>query len=127
MIKPEAPPCSRLSFSGYWRRGASLSLPSRPKLLRIYRRRQRLPNIANIGNFALVQNPVIPLDKGDWELCRKDYDDLRCRVLSANHSFYEEVTGCYVRALVLDFFDFHKNSTMNAQPQEPLIHYYADF
>lgn len=68
-------------------------------------------NYGIIGNFALVQNPVIPLDKKEWELCRKDYDDLRYRVLSANHSFYEEVTGCYVRALVLDFFDFHKKST----------------
>lgn len=65
-------------------------------------------NYGIIGNFALVQNPVIPLDKEDWELCRKDYDDLRRRVLSDNHSFYEEVAGCYVRALVLDFFDFHK-------------------
>lgn len=84
-------------------------------------------NYGIIGNFALVQNPVIPLNKEDWELCRKDYDDLRCRVLSAKHSFYEEVTGCYVRPLYLIFLISIRNSTMNTPPQEPLIHYYADF
>lgn len=66
-------------------------------------------NYGIIGNFALVQNPVIHLNNEEWTICVEDFNNIRKRT-SSGHSFKEEITGCYVRAMVLDFFDFHKRN-----------------
>lgn len=66
-------------------------------------------NYGIIGNFALVQNPVMHLDDESWALCVEDFNNIRKRIRSG-HSFQEEIIGCYVRAMVLDFFDFHKRN-----------------
>lgn len=66
-------------------------------------------NYGIIGNFALVQNPVMRLTQQEWKLCATDFRNIRQR-LETEHSFQEEVIGCYVRAMMLDFFDFHQRN-----------------
>jgi len=47
-------------------------------------------NYGIIGNFALVQNPVMHLDDESWALCVEDFNNIRKRIRSG-HSFQEEI------------------------------------
>ena len=61
------------------------------------------------GQLALFLNPVMQLTEQQYEVCRKDYDNIIFRLSQTDHHFYNELLMNAVQTMILDFFDFHSH------------------
>lgn len=59
------------------------------------------------GSMSLYIDPVIHLNPEQFELCLRDYENLRSRISNKNHLFRRESVINAMQAAILDFFDFH--------------------
>lgn len=61
------------------------------------------------GQLALFLNPVMRLTEAQYEVCRKDYDNIIFRLSQTDHHFRNELLMNAVQTMILDFFDFHSH------------------
>ncbi len=47
------------------------------------------------------------LTPSQFELCKRNFDDLQIRMLQTGHKFYNDLMVNKVQAMIIDFFDFH--------------------
>lgn len=59
------------------------------------------------GQLSLFMNPVMHLDEEQFELCRKNFENIRFRLSQVEHHFRNELLMNAVQTMILDFFDFH--------------------
>lgn len=59
------------------------------------------------GQLALFLNPVMKLSECQFELCKKDFSDVKYRINNRCFVFYDEGVRCAVQTMILDFFNFH--------------------
>ena len=64
-----------------------------------------LSNYGMKGQLALFLDPVMKLDAGQLELCRKDFE----RLAQTDHHFRRDLLIASVQLLIIDFFDFHSH------------------
>lgn len=68
-----------------------------------------LSNYGMKGRLALFLNPIMKLDAGQWELCRKDFEMVEARLAQTDHHFRRDLLIASVQLLIIDFFDFHSH------------------
>ena len=61
------------------------------------------------GQLALFLNPVMHLNAEQFDICRKDFDNIVFRLSQADHHFRTELLMNAVQTMILDFFDFHSH------------------
>lgn len=61
------------------------------------------------GQLALFLNPVMHLSAEQYDICRKDFDNIAFRMKQTAHNFYDELLMNAVQTMILDFFDFHSH------------------
>lgn len=61
------------------------------------------------GQLALFLNPVMHLSAEQYDICRKDFDNIIFRLTQTGHNFYDELLMNAVQTMILDFFDFHSH------------------
>lgn len=59
------------------------------------------------GGLALYRNPVMKLSVEEFEICRRDFDEVERRFARTGHHFYKESLTQSLSTLFLDFYDFH--------------------
>lgn len=59
------------------------------------------------GQLALFMNPVMRLTPMQFDLCRRDFDNLEQRYAATDLPFHEEGVRCAMQMLIIDFFSFH--------------------
>lgn len=60
-----------------------------------------------LGHLALLQNPVMRLDKDSFAKCFADLTRLRERNSETGHYFYEELITSLLKAHIVDLYDIH--------------------
>lgn len=68
-----------------------------------------LSNYGMKGQLALFLGPVMKLDAGQLELCRKDFEMVEERLAQTDHHFRRDLLIASVQLLIIDFFDFHSH------------------
>lgn len=68
-----------------------------------------LSNYGMKGQLSLFLNPVMRLDEGQRELCRKDFEMVESRLAQTDHHFRKDLLIASVQMLIIDFFDFHSH------------------
>lgn len=68
-----------------------------------------LSNYGMKGQLALFLDPVMKLDAGQLELCRKDFEMVEERLAQTDHHFRRDLLIASVQLLIIDFFDFHSH------------------
>lgn len=68
-----------------------------------------LSNYGMKGQQALFLDPVMKLDAGQLELCRKDFEMVEERLAQTDHHFRRDLLIASVQLLIIDFFDFHSH------------------
>lgn len=68
-----------------------------------------LSNYGMKGQLALFLDPVMKLDAGQLELCRKDFEMVEERLAQTYHHFRRDLLIASVQLLIIDFFDFHSH------------------
>ena len=68
-----------------------------------------LSNYGMKGQLALFLNPIMKLDAGQRELCRKDFEMVEARLAQTDHHFRRDLLIASVQMLIIDFFDFHSH------------------
>jgi AraC family transcriptional activator of pobA len=68
-----------------------------------------LSNYGMKGQLALFLDPVMKLDAGRLELCRKDFEMVEERLAQTDHHFRRDLLIASVQLLIIDFFDFHSH------------------
>lgn len=58
------------------------------------------------GSLSLFQNPVMKLDKEQFERLNMDFRYMEYRYNQDSHRFQDDIMYCCTQALFLDFFDF---------------------
>ena len=66
-----------------------------------------LTNYGMKGSVALFFNPVMRLDRCQFEACMSDFSVVEARLNAVSAIFYEEGLRCAVQLMILDFFEFH--------------------
>lgn len=61
------------------------------------------------GQLALFLNPVMHLTPEQYQVCLRDFDNIRFRLLQTDHHFRTELLMNAVQTMILDFFDFHSH------------------
>ncbi len=61
------------------------------------------------GQLALFMNPVMHLTPEQYDICRKDFDNIVFRLSQVDHHFHNELLMNAVQTMILDFFDFHSH------------------
>lgn len=59
------------------------------------------------GRLTLLQNPVMPLNELEQKTFLADISMISNRLECSAHHFYKELIGCYIKAFILDLYDFH--------------------
>lgn len=72
-------------------------------------------NYGVLGHLALIENPVLKLDPGEFTRCRRDMENLRQRVADTRHLLYEEMTGALLKAHILDLYDIHARTAVEIE------------
>lgn len=80
------------------------------------------------GQFALFNNPVIPLTPQQQEVCKLNFEAVKRRLSQMSHLFRHEALINAVQCMIIDFFDFHaqlygtdKISSQNRELMEQFI------
>ena len=68
-----------------------------------------LSNYGMKGQLALFLNPIMKLDAGQRELCRKDFEMVESRLAQTGHHFRRDLLIASIQMLIIDFFDFHSH------------------
>ena len=68
-----------------------------------------LSNYGMKGQLALFLNPIMKLDAGQRELCRRDFEMVEARLAQTDHHFRRDLLIASVQMLIIDFFDFHSH------------------
>ena len=68
-----------------------------------------LSNYGMKGQLALFLNPIMKLDAGQRELCRRDFEMVESRLAQSGHHFRRDLLIASVQMLIIDFFDFHSH------------------
>ena len=61
------------------------------------------------GQLALFLNPIMKLDAGQQELCRRDFEMVEARLAQTGHHFRKDLLIASIQMLIIDFFDFHSH------------------
>ena len=61
------------------------------------------------GQLSLFLNPIMKLDAGQQEQCRKDFEMVESRLAQTGHHFRRDLLTASVQMLIIDFFDFHSH------------------
>lgn len=75
-------------------------------------------NYGFIGQFSLLQNPVMKLSEYDFNKCRRDLERLRERSEEKGHLFQEEMLGHLLMAHALDLYNIHAHGQSSQQVPE---------
>lgn len=59
------------------------------------------------GTLMLFENPIMKICPKEYELLRWDIANIEERLAHSNEDFRQEVIACAVKALFLDYFQFH--------------------
>ena len=59
------------------------------------------------GKLTLLQNPVMSLNEAGQQTFLEDISLIGKRLECNAHHFYNEWIGCYIKAFILDLYDFH--------------------
>lgn len=68
-----------------------------------------LSNYGMKGQLALFLNPIMKLDAGQQELCRRDFEMVEARLAQTGHHFRKDLLIASIQMLIIDFFDFHSH------------------
>ena len=61
------------------------------------------------GQLALFLNPVMHLTPEEYDICMRNFENIRFRLSQKEHRFREEMLKNALQAMILDFFDFHSH------------------
>ena len=61
------------------------------------------------GQLSLFLNPVMHLTPEQYDVCLRDFDNIRFRLSQTDHHFRTELLMNAVQTMILDFFDFHSH------------------
>lgn len=74
-------------------------------------------NYSIVGHLSLLSNPVMPLGKGQMEVCRTSMLVLKDRWRDTSHLFYGELLGALLKAHVLELLDIHSKAHSRFPPE----------
>lgn len=59
------------------------------------------------GHLSLFQNPIMKLTAEQHEVCRRNFEAVRRRLMQTGHCFRHDALRNAVECMIIDFFDFH--------------------
>lgn len=59
------------------------------------------------GHLALFEQPVMHLNKPQYEVCSINFDYIRRRLTLPHHHFHRDAMINAIQCMIIDFFDFH--------------------
>ena len=83
-----------------------------------------LSNYGMKGQLSLFLNPIMKLDAGQQEQCRKDFEMVESRLAQTGHHFRRDLLTASVQMLIIDFFDFSFASLRSGQYSSAKRHHH---
>ncbi len=64
-------------------------------------------NYGTRGHLSLFQNPIMRLNAEQQQVCRRNFEAVKRRLVQTDHQFRRDALMNAVECMIIDFFDFH--------------------